>query len=174
MKKYGFVFCALILVLAAVPAFAKSARKGFYIGFAPQITYAMSDLDEVGGGMNLQIGGGINEHVVLYANIQGQSYDVSGVTVSFGDLMFTGQYVYSDDMPFFVDLGLGTTTASADAGTGISVTSDTGFVTQVGAGYEWRTGEKFFMAPELIYNYRHIEGVDENSFGVSYKFCWYF
>ncbi len=164
MRKLTLVILAL-LITASSAVFAQSERKGFFIGFAPQLTYAMSSIDKIGGGFNFQIGGGINENVILYGKSQNHSYDVAGSTAIFSDLTFNAKYILNDDMPFYANLGLGFAMDDND---------NSGYTMEVASGYEWRTGEKFFMAPELFYNYRNISSSGLNTIGVSYTFGWYF
>jgi len=84
-----FSLLALIVVLAAGPAFGQARTKGFFI--SPRLyaaSLAVEDGDEAGsgGGLGLRLGYGVSKTVTVYAALEGAGMDASG-----GDLERLGE-----------------------------------------------------------------------------------
>lgn len=173
-----FILCVLPLKLNAHSpddnVESKMPRQGFYIGFGINIAQEVTQYQSFFSGLNLQIGGGVNEMFVLYADLQSIATNTNSVDVSNVNLLLQLKTILNQKYPFYVETGVGFGNYETITDGFEYAETDMGFVAQLGLGYECRIGKRFFIAPEAIYRYQNIQSLNHNFFGGEVLFGWYF
>lgn len=171
MKKVCIVFVLAAVLLGTVASAEQAERKGFLIGLGPKVGYEMqSDIKKVSGGMELRIGGGINEKFLLYYEGTSMWTRKDGVNLYFYDTLAKAQYFVYEDL--YVNAGGGWSIGRAEY-SGLAA-SKNGWVANGGVGYEFRLTDKFFLAPEAQFTFRRINGYNFNEPSAMVHCGWYF
>ncbi len=177
MKKYlGLLALAVIISQPAI-ASDKTSRKGFFLDVAPVIGYEYNQLERFGGGLSLELGGGVNERLILMGTLQSFATSKNDVTFSVGQMLFKAQFFPIEQSDFYMTGGIGYAVAEAStsrSGGSFSASSDPGLALEGGLGYQFRTGKKFYIAPEVNINYSNIESESVVVSAVALRLGWYF
>lgn len=177
MKKYLGLLALAIIISQSAFAADKTSRKGFFLDVAPVIGYEYNQLERFGGGLSLQLGGGVNEQLILMGTLQSFATSINDVTFSVGQMMFKAQYFPVKQSDFYMTGGIGYAVAQAStsgSGGSFSASSNPGLTLEGGAGYQFRTGKKFYIAPEVTLNYSNIESEAVVVSAVALRLGWYF
>lgn len=155
----------------------KTSRQGFYLSFGPQFGQETDLIDEFMYGFNLQLGWGLNEQIIAFGKFQGFAYtDSSDTTFTLYGFLAKVQYYFLQDRHNspYVNGGIGYGGFEISNST-TSYQSSNGLALELAAGYEFRTGRKFFMAPEVLLSYQANESsLSTIVVGASCQFGWFF
>lgn len=151
-----------------------ASKKGSVFTIAPSLLYEAAEIQELGLGGSMQYGFGLSESATLYIKFS-KSWIKDGYnfrTYYFSDALIKGQYFLNKHEKYspFLSIAAGLSNVSEEAFS----FSTYGFVVEASTGYEIRNGEKFFMSPELIINYRRILDEDLITPTFTYNFGWYY
>lgn len=177
MSKFFLGVFTFFILTSSSQAQELSSRKGFFLNLGIGAAYEMNLYDEWGGVFALELGGGVNERLLLSGEAKGFATEIDGVDLTLSQLLFRAHYFPIENNPFYVVGGLGFAMARADTtigGVDIAAESDLGFSMEVGAGYEFRLGRKFHISPEAFFNYSIIEEESVPILGATARFGWYF
>lgn len=128
----------------------------------------------------IRAGYGLNEKFIVFAegmtnfgpvftdNLDAKAVWLASFTVGL-------QYFPMTDIAFFVTpkAGLGFASVWNEGSTADDDREGVGFTGGVGAGYEWRIGERFAISPELRLDYYNIDRANAIFSGVALNLQWY-
>jgi hypothetical protein len=144
------------------PAALRPVWPSFIISPGLGVGYETEELEKLMIGGNLRLGAAITERIQLFGELSGLYTSKDAIDWRIQDIVLRGKFFVYDN--FFALAGLGITRAQAcseldveDVGslTGCLET-DHQLLVSAGAGYEFRHGERFFFAPEVLLDYRKI------------------
>ncbi len=155
MRLLVLAACALALSAAPVQGQDDHSHKGFWISFGLGGGVNVSDgIDGEqlwGGSGYLRLGGTPHPQWLLGGEVIGWGRSVDGEQLGRGNATFTVQFYPNRRAEFFVKGGIGGTslTITSTSGNTTTITSEQGFGTTLGVGYDIRLGSNFFLTPNL-------------------------
>lgn len=183
-RKFCAVLAATMCLFLATAAFAGAhphERDGFVIGFNLGLGSATvhpdqgSDESETGGGGAFRLGWAFqNQYMVgLDSGVWMKNEDGGDVTLSSYLACFT---FYPSGGGFFVrgGAGAGKVEVTIDVGGPDLTVSESGGAFGLGAGHEWRLGQKFALGAAADYHRFSIDGGDFSFLNFTAQFNWYF
>lgn len=168
------VFVVLVCVFASGIANAEeSSRKGVYLSGIGFFGGELSQTKKVSAGGGLRVGGGVTEDVAIYLEATGdliQQSDFKNILIF--DALLKGQYYLWNGL--YCNAGAGVSIGRVQTLTILLSQTKTGFTANGGVGYEFRAGEKFFLAPEVRMSYRRLASINYFSTEIGGQLGWHF
>jgi hypothetical protein len=165
--RLGFSLAVSLMVLATTAQ--AQGRQGFWIGFGlgggVNTSESLDDARRGGGAAYLRLGGTVTPQVMLGAEGIGWGRSESGVTIVRTNTAFTGLLFPSPTSGFFIKGGAGLATIGVSADVfGTTVTStETGFGTTFGLGFDARLGRNIYLTPNVDFLFQAFEGGNTNT-----------
>ena len=141
---------AALLNAATAPAWAQG-HDGFWIGFGLGGGATGGSNSRGGGAAYLRMGGTPGNQLLVGGEALGWGRTDNGVTVSQGNATADILFYPSATSSFFLKTGLGfaTATASSTSGNVTVTTTDNGFGSTFGAGFDIRLGRNLYLTPNF-------------------------
>lgn len=185
--KQTFLFLILVFSYLA-PAFAqgpendaikqasteRSSRQGVYLAGFGFVGSEVLHAKRYSFSEGIRLGGGITEKFILYVEANGSLVDQQAAlkNLLFFDGQIKGQFYLWKDL--YLNLGGGVTIGRQQTAVVLLSKSKTGFGGSGGAGYEFRVGKKFFIAPEASFRYRRLGGLSYLTPEIGGQLGWHF
>lgn len=153
----ALVLTACVLALGAAPVQGQDPHphKGFWISFGLGGGVNVSDgLDGerlAGGAAYVRLGGTPHPQWLLGGEAIGWGRSVDGEQLARGNATFSVQFYPSRNTGFFVKGGVGgsSISVSTTSGSTTTITSEYGFGTTLGVGFDIRLARNFYLTPNL-------------------------
>lgn len=141
-RMMGLVSITIIVAAHTAAAQDEERRRGFWIGFGLGAGWNTSEgLDNdrpIGGAAYLRLGGTVSPNVLLGGETIGWGRTEDDVTVARGNATFTAMFYPSPTGGFYLKGGIGfsSITVAVTSGNTTVSTSENGFGTTLGLGYD--------------------------------------
>lgn len=160
--------------VAQLQSMGKNSRKGFFIGFGVggggyRASGDLFTFDGPGGVFNFRIGGGVDEKILLMFDAVGFATEENDENWGLASYFFSAQFFPYDNI--YVRPGVGFSIIRASD---TPLDEETGFAFTTAAGYEFRLGKSFALAPEFNFIYSNVEDFDITVYSGILGFTWYF
>ncbi|MBI4212133.1 MAG: hypothetical protein HY540_05785 [Deltaproteobacteria bacterium] len=172
----SIIFSLLIFTTISVKAnecAMQTSRKGFYLAGAGLVGSEAIQNKKFSIGAGLRIGGGITEKVLLYVEGIGSVVDQGTLQnlLTFDGQLKTQIFLWEG---LYTNFGAGVAVGRVQTATILLSSAKAGFGVSGGAGYEFRVGRKFFVAPEFQVRYQRLAGTSYLTPGIGGQIGWHF
>jgi len=151
MRTKTGLLAAVFLGTATAPALAQGRHDGFWIGFGLGYGRTGGDNSLGGGGAYLRAGGTPTNMLLVGGEAIAWAKTENDATVSQGNFTANILFYPSLNGGFFLKTGLGFASASSSftLGNTTTTTTDNGFGTTLGAGYDLKLGRNLYLTPNV-------------------------
>ena len=172
-KIFSLFFLVLVTTTFSTSLHAEDLqnRKGFFLGFGPYVGGEVNRIDQIIGGLEFRIGGGLTDKTLLFVENNGIYTHKDYVNYVAYDLQLKiQQFLYEG---LYINVGSGLSVGNANFA-GISLATKVGFGVSSGLGYEFRVGKSFAISPEAAFYYRRLDGLSYIVPAAILNMSWYF
>ena len=156
---------AAALLVLSTPAAAQSGHDhdGFWgsagLGGGWNTSEGLDDDQRGGGALYLRLGGTPDQQLLLGGEIIGWGREVGDATLTRSNATFTAQFYPIDRGGFFVKGGIGgaNVEVSAESGGTTVTTSEQGFATTLGAGWDVRLSSNLYLTPNADFLFQAFD-----------------
>ena len=184
MRYAGVVLavCAMVLTQGeAVQGQESRTHQGFWISFGLgggwNLTrnLGLAQTSEAGVAFDLRLGGTPSEKLLVGGEVIGWARTEGDLTVSRGNTNFTVMYYPSVQSGVYLKAGVGVATfmTSLSFLNTTTTTSNSGFGSTAGIGWDVKLGKNFYLTPGLDFLYQRVEDTDNTILLITLSATWH-